>query len=385
MNSLINKIDLFMRLYIIPNFKPEHIHWIFSISGGKDSYAMCEGIREWYEVENISFKATGIYIWQWGEESPKEFFKSTLPWLYDIQIIDARDCTVSILKKDGEQQAPCRACSDIRHYFSDIFLKQINTDSPTLLCRGLHFTDMTISILWRLAWYGIGNRLEGKGYPLVPLAKNIYLAKPLCFVREYECQVYASQNNYMPLTCKCPAHLYPSRRDIVEESLRLFYTSSLWEFDVPGSKQYLHNIARMLDVSYLKKVSLGGHETKNKTIPDEYFEFTKEYFLQTPIYDILPNSTMLLERCCESFLKQGVRSKISEQRCSCKLFTQPDSLSQIDYKMIGTLGPFWASMALPSSQREYYRYLQKQIWGFDIDINWSQVYLLMKRYYKERM
>lgn len=385
MNPLVHKVDLFMKLHILPKFEPDKIHWVFSISGGKDSYVLCESIRNWYNAHSLPLKASGIYIWQWGEENPQEFLQNTFPWLQNLQVIDTRTCTASLLKNGKNQQAPCRSCSDIRHHFSDIYLEQLNTNCPILLCRGLHMTDMIISILWRLIWFGPGNRLEGKGKPLVHLTKNAYLAKPLCFVREYESQMYAFQNNYTPLRCDCPAHLYPSRRDIIEESIRQFYTSPLWEFDVPGSDQYLHDTAGLSDISYLKSISLCGQEAKENTIPDGYFEFAKKHFLQSNIPDTLFASAPLLENYAADFLSFGAYSNHPEYKFSCKLLSDPNSISSFDLKMIGTLGPFWASFVLPPHQRELFNLTQKQIWGFVPDVNWSQVYSLMNLYYENQL
>lgn len=381
MNTLISKIDLFMKLHVIPWFNLEKILWVFSISGGKDSYAMCEGIHTWYETQGKKLNAIGVYIWQWGNENPQDYFEKSFPWLHNIQIINAREYTDFLLKGGNTQQAPCRTCSDIRHYFSDTFLNKIDTNDPVLLCRGLHMTDMVISILWRLVWFGIGERLKGKGFPLTNISTNIFLAKPLCFAREYECQMYSAENNYTPFTCKCPAHLYPSRRDIIEESVRQFYTSPLWEFDVPGSEYYLYNITEIKDIQYLKAISLSGHETKRNTIPDAYFEFARDYFLQNENTYFANNSDMLLEDSCYDYLMHGVYGSLRDRKCGCKLFTSPHLLSRFDLKMIGTLGPFWASMALPPQQREYYRSLQEKKWGFSTDIYWSQVYFLLEMYY----
>lgn len=384
MNLLVRKVDLFMKLHVLPHFKPDDIHWVFSISGGKDSFVMCESIREWYEIHGHTLRALGLYIWQWGEEDPSNFLKNTLPWIPNIEVIDARVYTTSCLGTGTHQQAQCRSCADIRHYFSDMYLGRLKADGPFFLCRGLHFTDMTISILWRFIWYGLGDRLDGKGKPIAPLAKNIFLAKPLCFAREYECQVYAKQKNYIPLHCDCPAQIYPSRRDIVEESIRQFYASPLWEFDIPGSSYYLQNTAGLPDVIQLKEISAHGRETKRNIIPDAYYTFARDYFLQMP-HDSMPNQMeVLLETFSSDYLCSGSYGILDRYNGGCKLLSEPDSLSSFDLRMIGTLGPFWAAVSLPHRQREYFFRLQQQVWKFVPDSNWSQVYSLLKLYYEDR-
>jgi tRNA(Ile)-lysidine synthase TilS/MesJ len=41
------KLDLFMHSHVLPTFNPEHVRWLVSLSGGKDSFAMVEGLRKW--------------------------------------------------------------------------------------------------------------------------------------------------------------------------------------------------------------------------------------------------------------------------------------------------------------------------------------------------
>ncbi len=381
MSNIQPKIDLYMKKYIIPEFHPNRIHWVFSISGGKDSFALCETVREWYLNHNHTLTASGIYIWQWGD-NPKEHLKGALPWLEDLQIIDARTYTHNLLGGGTSLQAPCRPCSNIRHYFSDMFLEQLETDDPIVLCRGLHLTDMAISILWRLAWFGPGVDLQGKGRPLVCLSPGKYLAKPLCFVREYECQEYAKYRQYISYPCECPALCYPSRRDIVEESLKHFYTGDLWEFDIPGMERYLSGTLDFSDTAYLKSISLGGQEYKKNCIPDSYYAFAKEYFIQHNCLRAAAKPSLLLEDLSEKFLAYGEYGCTEDDNWSCKLVADPESLTEFDLRMLGTLGPYWASIALRPLQREKIFSLQNGIWNFAPDFLWSQVCSLLKSYYK---
>lgn len=342
---------------------------------------MCESIREWYQIHGYTLCASGLHIWQWGEEDPTHFLNRVFSWLREITVVDARVHTQSCLGNAVHQQAPCRSCSDIRRYFSDHYLAQMKTDYPVLLCRGLHLTDIAVSVLWRLVWYGSDNQLEGKGQPITTLFQNIYLAKPLCFVREYECQSYAEQKNYIPFICNCPAQTYPSRRDIVEESLRQFYTSSLWEFDVPGISWYLRHTAGISDIELLKMLSTPGVERKQALIPDGYYEFARDHFLR--LASLPSDHRMLLENLAADYLRSGRYASVDGYDMTCKLLSMPFSLSSFDLRMIGTLGPFWGAFSLPNPQRKYFWQLQQKIWNFTPTSDWSQVYLLLKCYYEK--
>ena len=382
LNVILKKIDLFMRTYILPQFNPEHLHWVFSLSGGKDSYTMCQGIFEWYKNNHYLFKASGIYIWQWGD-NPREYICSTLPWLESLYIKDARKYTSMLL--DGHShpvQSQCRSCSDIRHHISDMLLEELASNEPVFLCRGLHLTDMTISILWRLVWYGTNIDLCGKGMPITRLLnKNCFLVKPLCFVREYECQQFELQQNYKPFFCDCPSRYFPARRDIIEESVRLFYSGDLWEFDVPGCKTYLRNTLKISDTSLLRLLSLPGKENKKNCIPDGYYSFAKDYFLHQPKLYTSYEYASLLENQIENLLIKGVNGEIKNDQWTCRLFINTNSLTDFDLRMIGTLGPFWAAIALPSWQRKKVFSKQSEYWNFKIDKDWSQVCDLLYLYY----
>lgn len=380
LDALSAKIDLYMRNYILPIFDPSHLHWVFSLSGGKDSYAMCRGILDWYQKHQCPIKATGLYIWQWGE-NPQEHFRQTLPQLRHICIKDARIFTPKLFSHPT--QAPCRRCSDIRRNISDSFLSELGREEPILLCRGLHLTDIAISLLWRLAWYGPKPYLDGKGSALTPLPqKNCFLGKPLCLVREYECQEYAREQKYIPFCCDCPSKHFPSRRDIVEESLRHYYTGRLWEFNIPGCIDYLQTILKIPDVSMLTSLSQEGEETKTDCIPAEYYTFAKDNFLHRAPIRIFDRGVISLETQIPKLLDLGQYGEIVQNSWTCRLYSQPDSLTDFDLRMIGTLGPFWAAIALPRIQRNQILKEQAEVWNFYLNENWSQVCDFLSEYYQ---
>ena len=370
-----------MKSYVLPEFDPEKIRWVFSLSGGKDSYTMCKGIYDWYCVNGYNLIASGIYIWQWGE-SLHDLLVNTFPWLDEIKCIDARMNTEIELKCIKSRQAPCRKCADIRRMYSDEYLGTLGKELPIFVCRGLHMTDMTISILWRLIWNGPGDHLSGKGRPLVRLMNNWFLAKPLCFVREYESQEYSGANYYKPLSCKCPAHTFPSRRDIIEESARLIYNGHLWEFDVPGLNYYLSDIAPFSSIKEIKQLSLLGVENKTPCIPFGYYLFAKDYFLkQYPFRGISYSAPILIDSLANDLFFHGRFYDSPTVNWSCKLLSTPDELSDFDIRMIGTLGPLWGSIAFPLDKRKQFFALQMQLWNYLPDVLWSQVCDLIDLYY----
>lgn len=388
---IVSKIDLFMSQSILLHFDPEQITWVFSVSGGKDSYTMCSGIKAWYDDRGLRLSACGVYIWQWNESLTNDL-SERLPWL-KITEIDARKETEAVARECGlcSKQAPCRECSDIRRDKTDQFISNLNLDRPAIICRGLHLSDMAISILWRNIWYGPDFGLAGKGAPFVDLAhvtQNTFLAKPLCFVREYESEVFAHTNHYNALVCDCPALCYPSRRDIVEESARLFYSGSLWEFDIPGVNSYLQTALSGKQTKIVKELSASGTEYKKPYIPSEYYQFAEDYFrkqLSGRITGKKRTSETLLESGAQEFFFEGKRTIGEEQSWTCKLLAAPNLITDFDRRMIGTLGPFWAAITLPHSSAKPFFAKQQELFGYTPDIKWSQVIDLLTVFYDKKV
>lgn len=384
MEVLFDKIDLYMQKHILPMFHPEKIHWVFSLSGGKDSFIMCHGVKRWYDRNGYNLSASGLHIWQWGMNNIQEELRKKLPWLSEINVLDGKLCTANMLATATDEQAPCRLCSDVRRCLSDEFLKKLNPGCPVILCRGLHLTDMTISILWRLAWYGSGNKLENKGKPLVHLFNQVYLAKPLCYFREYECQTIAKDCQYTSIACDCPNNKYPGRRDIIEESLRYYYTSQLWEFDVPGVEEYLCNTLALDNMETLREISLPGHEKKENLLPEGFFEYACERFKNS--LEIFPKRELRghVEDYIDELLGNGVHATDCSMSMGCKLLLSKNELADFDKRMIATMGPFWGAISLSNEMRSYYLQIQKDYCDFELDIRWKQVYHLLKQYYEQK-
>ena len=208
----------------------------------------------------------------------------------DVQIIEANELTIQATRYEADQQAPCRLCSDVRRDLTDKLilgnanLSQSDSSKGHIVARGLHVSDTSISALWR---YTMGNGAAqdmlsaGKGRPVSHLYRNVYLAKPLYYVREFESQQYADMAGYRRSCCGCPACRYPSRRDIVEESIAGFLRSPLWEFDEPGMDDLLSESTPADTVGEIKRRSEPGIETKRAHLPKAFATATAKKYPRT--------------------------------------------------------------------------------------------------------
>lgn len=388
-NNCVNwKIDFYMRQYIMPLFPPEKIHWYFSLSGGKDSFVLAESICNWYKINSMKITATGFHVEQW--ENSRQEIEKRFDWLDDLLFFDAKKKTAHLLKLNRASCTLCSNCSGIRKSCTDDYFEKINnskSDMKNILCRGLHLTDTANSLLWRLLWED--NPVENmiitqKGYPLIQLFSNLYLAKPLCFVREYESQLYSEERNYNPFQCNCQALKYPCRRDIIEESVNLFYSDVFWEFTIPGIEDFFSNILKCSSNIILNH-SLPGKEKKHQVLPENFFRFSINYFYETTkknksklLSNVLDFNERLEDNMPCFLLTKQLKDIVN---INFKLLTCPEELSQFDIRMISTLGPLWGAFSLENKLKQRAFQIQKDVYNFYIDKTWSQVHKLLELYY----
>ena len=391
LESVVWKIEYYMQNYIMPYFSPEKIHWYFSVSGGKDSFVLADLIYQWYRKHNKHMTATGLHIIQWDDS--KIEIEKRFNWLDDLLFLDARAETCQMVKSSKFKQIACGNCSKIRKACSDAYFSKTDANKynmVNILCRGLHLTDMANSLLWRLLWEQNPIRSiisKNKGKPIVKLFDNLYLAKPLCFFREFESQSYAHFFQYKPFQCNCPALTYPGRRDIIEESVTLFYSNLLWEFNIQGMDLFFSNVLKC-DKKLIMERSLPGKERKNPTLPEEYFQFALEYFSDITDYNkdkiisFIKDSDDFMEDYMPAFLLDGKIEQMKKLNPNFKLLMARGNITQLDKRMIATLGPLWGCLALNKASRERALKLQKEIYNFHLTSTWTQVSELLDLYYK---
>ena len=386
-HTIDKKVDQYMNNFIISRFNPNEIHWWFSMSGGKDSYSMCLGIYLWYIQNGYDFKGTGFMIKQWDNDVLRMLQKQ-IDWLRII-CVDAYDETQKVLNYQDGDQAPCKRCSDIRKSAGDRELFPLmDRNKVNLIVRGLHLSDTAISYLWRWVFNDFVNKSlhTVKYLPLTQIKEHVFLAKPLAFTREIETEEYSKMFGYISSCCKCPACRYPSRRDIVEESILYIYRSAnldYWELSVPGITDYFeHNAPN--DWKELINISVGGFAHKCNHIPDDFYSFAFDYFDSKMRY--LDLSIFDINNCLDDIGRDGIltgEKKIYSGKIPIpKFFCKDLSLSEYERRMIATLGPFWGFIGLDKEQHKQVMRLQNDILGYMPNKMWEQVNYLLNIFYK---
>lgn len=378
---VLQKIDIYMQKYIIPHFNPSKIYWWFSLSGGKDSFVMAHSMNEWYKRNNFSFHAEGFCVSQWNKNASYSLLQEQISWM-PVTIIDSVDLSRNTINYAPGDQAPCHDCSLIRKNIGDTFIKNnYKNGYINIIARGIHLSDMAISYLWRIFWdsdiESFTSNLE-KGNPLVKINMQpiVYLAKPLCYVREYETQEYSSQLKFHSICCGCPACRYPSRRDIVEESLKLLFSSKKWEFEVYGIRNYLKLIG---DDASIEEISLSGLEFKKAHLPIEFFDYVLNHFKNDCFYNY-SKSTFFLDDIGTDYLTEYKKYDFDK-------IIQPKLHSDVpltfpEKSMIATVGPLWGCVGYQNkSMRNKLLKLQNEIYNIKIDYLWFQVIPLLRDFY----
>ncbi len=381
------KVDLFFRLHILPHFLPEKAHWWFSLSGGKDSFAMAEAVRSWYLRKDIPFSASVFVINQWGSATQK--IAQQIQW-QNLIVLDGRALTQKKTGYQSGQQAPCRSCSDARRDITDILL-EANPKAvgrANLVARGLHLSDTATSLLWR---YAIGRdpaadliRL-GKARPIAPLPRGGYLVKPLAYAREFESAQYADTRGFQTSCCGCPACQFPSRRDIVEETLHGFYDGPLWEFDIPGLRSLLAGFG----ATGVEELSAGGTLSKHRHLPPDFAHFAVDRFRSRAIdshreWSKCCDPSMDLDKIGAARLRRNV-PLIDAGNLPLPAILSGRPLSALEEWMVATMGPFWGAIGLSPELAAKAWQLQHALFGFQPDELWTQVNTLLQDFYRGRL
>jgi tRNA(Ile)-lysidine synthase TilS/MesJ len=349
-----NKIGIYMERHVLPRFQPESVHWWLSLSGGKDSYAMAEAIRMWYEETGYHFSASGLIIDQWGGPAVKQIIPH-LHWC-EIHVVDGRALTRAATSYQAGDQAPCRSCADTRRDLTDALIaRNLEKTSKKIhfLARGLHLSDTAVSILWRGAAGRNGSAemiKEGKAAPLTPIGPGVYLAKPLIYAREYETQVFSQAVGFTPSCCGCPACSFPSRRDIAEETVLYGFRTPFWELAVPGVAEYLQHVGGEGIGEVVRRASLPGIESKRPHLPEGLFSFATNHYarvLKSAAKDVFRelDFSKNLSDLGMSRLANG-DELIDDCVVPAPQLFYDEAITPLEQRMITALGPFWGAIAL---------------------------------------
>ena len=390
--GLMNKIDLFMKHHIEPSFDVESIRWWFSLSGGKDSFTMALALKVWYQEHGKKLDAKGFHISQWSS-GVLESIRKQVPWLSVIHI-DGKKLTKNRIKYKFGEQAPCRDCSDIRRELNDHLIRSHQKEHTkiNLLARGLHLTDTSVSLLWRrvLGYQPVNHLIaKQKAKPLIRLWDGTYLAKPLFYAREYETQCFSKHYGFKPICCGCPGFKFPSRRDIVEETIVPIFDDPMWEFSIPDIAKFFESIKNgplLQDVYYYSSY---GKEEKNLRLPIDFPDFAVNFYrkkIQEKDYTWLStdiNYNISLDQIGFSLLQGDTISYDEDKVPAPNLIKNDIQINPNLAALISSLGPFWGALGLNSKIKEKALFLNEAIFGIRIDDLFSQTNELLNMYYRK--
>jgi tRNA(Ile)-lysidine synthase TilS/MesJ len=377
------KLDLFMKTHVLPLFAPEDIAWWFSVSGGKDSYALLKGMEEWYAINGIQFNCHAFHINQWGGPAAtwiQHIFRDV-----PLTILDARESTKLSTNYQTGMQAPCGSCSGVRHSYTDQLLKsQRGNARVNIVARGLHLSDLCTSLVWRriIGLDAVTEMLrQGKGQPLYQLPQGFWIAKPLTYIREYESAAFAEALGFRAACCGCPACHYPSRRDIIEETVLEILPGPLWEFSMPGLDDLLSHYGSTTTFDNARLQSAPGTITKRPHLPRDLADFAVARYAQVLSFprtrQILSNQLTdeeILDNAGRDWFLALCAPEERPRIPTPALLVVPEALSSFQKKMVLSLGPFWGAPSLGPRQHTKALDLQERVFGVRPDKLWGQVH-----------
>jgi len=360
---IFKKVTFFFDRYIETLFPAEDILWVFSLSGGKDSFSMFQAIAHWYAVHKKKFTYRNIHIRQWGMGEP-----DTLALQY-AEILDYTQETL-LLNKKARVQAPCRECANIRRLATDGFIESLSHPGPVFIARGLHLTDTAVSFAWR-HFFGIPPLLDSqknnKYQPITRLKNNIYLAKPLCFTREYETSSYAGNLRLQFSTCACPAPEAPPRRDIIKELLPSL-PHKIWELEIEDIENYIAHWGGEDAVEFVTLTSFIGTEPRPCILSEPFIEFCMDHFLKKATRK-----------------PKGTQPSTTQQFRDNIIFNLTKNSNTLDEKRkFITLGPLYEDYAKCDHKKITALAIQREILSLNITDKLQHIAILLKKFMESK-
>lgn len=400
--ALLRKMDRYFTDYVLPVIDPSKAVWLFSLSGGIDSWACRDLIRYWYEVNGVSLNERSFHINQWNAPVALTYVKKKPD---TITMLDAQDITHDRLNYVVGDQAPCSTCSGVRHDSTDLMvdtlLSEIPSSDSVVVARGHHMSDLAVSLLWR---YLAGKEpasamLEAKkGHPFQALKQRAHLAKPLIYVLKSEIAAYAEENQIAgECACvACPAHNFPSRRDIVNETAGALLAEhdSLWELSIPGVDPLFEKwTTNPTKAAEIRAMSQKRPQPRHDHMPfgavnriEEFYDYhldrsaipeLRARFSIEPTLDGLALPALLRQTSAQSFF---VSIPIPKYLYRFVVGTEL-RLSRQERLMLLCMGPFWGSFILPQHLRDEAHKMSIRLFPrLRFDDEWSHVGSFLKWY-----
>src|SRR5947208_12999309 len=143
------KLNFFMQDFILPRLSPEEIFWLFSLSGGVDSWIVRHLVQQWYQERGLTIHEQIFHVNQWGAPIAERLSNG---YWGGALVSDIRSSSTD-LGFNSDIQAQCGPCSILRREATDNLVSEIANAVPGMyvtVARGHHLTDLVLSILCRL-------------------------------------------------------------------------------------------------------------------------------------------------------------------------------------------------------------------------------------------
>ncbi len=214
------------------------------LSGGKDSYAMLEILRNLQQTAPITFELVAVNL----DQKQPGFPEHVLPdYLTEIGVpfhILEKDTYSIVTEKITENKTYCGLCSRLRRGSLYSFAQEIGA---TKIALGHHRDDIVETLFLNMFF---GGKLKAMPPKLLSDDKRNIIIRPLAYAREEDLILFAEYKDFPIIPCNLCGSQENLQRQVIKEMLQN------WEKDYPGRTETIFSAIKNASPSQLADTTL---------------------------------------------------------------------------------------------------------------------------------
>jgi tRNA 2-thiocytidine biosynthesis protein TtcA len=239
------------------------------LSGGKDSYALLDILRNLQAHAQTRFELVAVNLDQKQPGFPEEVLPRYLSAI-DMPFRIVEQDTYSVVKRViAEGKTTCSLCSRLRR---GVLYRVAGELGATKIALGHHRDDILETLFLNLFY---GGKLKTMPPKLVSDDGRNIVIRPLAYCKEKDLAAYAEIENFPIIPCNLCGSQKNMQRQAVKEMLQQ------WDKKFPGRLETMFTALQNVQPSHLADPQLynfAGLEAGNKPFPDGDKAFDPETF-----------------------------------------------------------------------------------------------------------
>jgi tRNA 2-thiocytidine biosynthesis protein TtcA len=239
------------------------------LSGGKDSYALLDILRNLQAHAETQFELVAVNLDQKQPGFPKEVLPQYLSEI-GMQFRIVEQDTYSVVKRViAEGKTTCSLCSRLRR---GVLYRVAGELGATKIALGHHRDDILETLFLNLFY---GGKLKTMPPKLVSDDGRNIVIRPLAYCKEKDLAAYAEIENFPIIPCNLCGSQKNMKRQAVKEMLQQ------WEKKSPGRLETMFTALQNVQPSHLadpRLYNFSGLKAGNKPFPEGDRAFDPETF-----------------------------------------------------------------------------------------------------------